>query len=94
MILYQAEQSNVLVLLPSGLLYLTRAQVSTMEPLMGPCQSHLEDQSMLFPSSLNVRYLHTHRRPSMEPRATHRFLLLAVPEAGDCKIYLAREQSF
>jgi len=30
----------------------------------------------------------------MEPRATHRFLLLAVPEAGDCKIYLAREQSF
>jgi hypothetical protein len=28
----------------------------------------------------------------MEPQATHRCLLVAMPEAGDCKIYLAREQ--
>ena len=45
-----------------------------------------------FQSPLNLGHLYVPCRFSMEAQATHRFLLVAMPEAGDCKIYLSREQ--
>ena len=42
-----------------------------------------------FQSPLNVGHLNIPSRFSMESQATHRFLLVSMPETGYYKIYLA-----
>ena len=89
---YVSKQSETFyLLLQSGQLYLTHNQISMIGPLSDTISVALVDHSMIFTTPLNRGHLHVPCSFSMLPQATHIFLLVAMSEAGDRNIYLARE---